>query len=234
MLTASTRQSATKELIIVNTPHNPTGKVFTRAELTLIAKLCEKHDVLAMSDEVYEHIVFSPAQHVRLATLPGMAERTITVSSGGKSFSFTGWKVGWAITPPALRPAVLSTHQFVTFATAAPFQLAIAAALRLPDAYFAELLRTYRAKRDLLVDTLTAARLEPISPEGTYFVMAKTNQQDDFAFCRALTQDVGVAAIPPSAFYCEAHREHGRGLARFAFCKRDETLAAARARLVKP
>jgi len=224
------------KLILVNTPHNPTGKVFDRAELDHIASLCIRHDVRALADEVYEHIVFEPARHLRLATLPGMAERTVTISSGGKSFSFTGWKIGWAISTPALCGAVQKTHQFVTFAVAGPLQQAIAAALRLPDTYYGELLRSYRAKRDFLVDALAAAALRPLAPEGSYFAMAQIDHlgfSDDFEFCRYLTRDIGVAAIPPTAFYAEHHREHGRGLARFAFCKRDETLIAARERLAR-
>ena len=222
------------KFILLNTPHNPTGKVFDRAELDHIASLCIRHDVLAVADEVYEHITFEPARHVRLATLPGMAERTLTISSGGKSFSFTGWKIGWVIAAPALCSAIQKAHQFVTFAVSGPFQHAIAAALKLPDSYFAGLLHSYRAKRDLLVDTLALAGLRPIPPDGSYFAMAQIEHlgfADDFEFCRYLTRDIGVAAIPPTAFYAEQHREHGRGLARFAFCKRDETLAAARERL---
>ncbi|WP_394823017.1 aminotransferase class I/II-fold pyridoxal phosphate-dependent enzyme [Pendulispora albinea] len=222
------------KVIFVNTPHNPTGKIFDRAELEHIAGLCIRHDVLAVTDEVYEHIVFEPSRHLRLATLPGMAERTLTISSGGKSFSFTGWKIGWVIAVPALIDAIQKTHQFVTFAVSGPFQHAIAAALRLPDAYFAGLVQSYREKRDLLVDALTVAGLRPIAPEGSYFAMARIDHlgfADDFEFCRYLTRDIGVAAIPPTAFYVEHHRDHGRGLARFAFCKRDETLLAARDRL---
>ena len=227
--------SGTK-VVLVNTPHNPTGKVFTPAELTQIAELCLAHDAVVVCDEVYEHLVFSPARHVRMATLPGMAERTLTLSSGGKSFSFTGWKIGWAIGVPELRAAVQQTHQFVTFATAAPLQAAIAQALRLPDAYFSELTRSYLAKRDRLVAALAAGGLRPHVPEGTYFVMAEISHlgfADDFEFCRYLTREIGVAAIPPSAFYSQEHKAHGRALARFAFCKLDQTLALAESRLAK-
>ncbi|WP_394847075.1 aminotransferase class I/II-fold pyridoxal phosphate-dependent enzyme [Pendulispora brunnea] len=223
------------KFILLNTPHNPTGKVFDRAELEHIASLCIRHDVLAVADEVYEHITFEPARHVRLATIPGMAERTITISSGGKSFSFTGWKVGWAIGTPALCSAVQKTHQFVTFAVAGPMQHAIAEALRLPDAYFIELAQSYRKKRDLLVEMLDTVGLRPIAPDGAYFVMAQIGHlgfPDDFEFCRYLTRDIGVAAIPPTAFYAEHHRVHGSHLARFAFCKRDETLLSAREKLL--
>jgi N-succinyldiaminopimelate aminotransferase len=222
------------KLIVVNTPHNPTGKVFTRAELEYIAELCQRHDVLALADEVYEHIVFGPARHLRLATLPGMAERTVTVSSGGKSFSFTGWKIGWTIAPPPLRQAVQSAHQFVTFATASPFQVAIAAALRLPDAYYAGLAEDYLRRRNRLLLALEEAGLHTLQPEGSYFIMTDVRSwgfHDDFEFCRYLTREVGVAAIPPSAFYGEEHKPHGRTLARFAFCKTDPVLEAAATRL---
>jgi N-succinyldiaminopimelate aminotransferase len=220
--------------VILNTPHNPTGKVYTREELELIGELCRRHDALVLSDEVYEHIVYAPAKHVRMATLPGMADRTLTVSSSGKTFSFTGWKIGWAIARPALRQAVQSTHQFVTFATASPLQAAAAAALRLPDSYFQELAAMYRGKRDRLVGALNACGLQAPLPEGSYFAMADIRPfgfPDDFEFCRHLTREVGVAAIPPSAFYGEAHRADGRAMARFAFCKTDAVLAAAEQRL---
>jgi N-succinyldiaminopimelate aminotransferase len=220
---------ARTKLVVVNTPHNPTGKVFTRAELERIADLCLRHGAAALVDEVYEHIAF--ARHVRMATLPGMEDRTVTVSSGGKSFSFTGWKIGWAIAPPALRHAVQQAHQFVTFATAAPLQAAMATALRLPDRYFIELQASYAQKRDRLSVALEAAGMRPLPVEGTYFTMAETGADDDFAFCRRLTTEAGVAAIPPSAFYCDEHKRFARGLARFAFCKTDEVLIEAAARL---
>jgi N-succinyldiaminopimelate aminotransferase len=222
------------KLIIVNSPQNPTGKVYTRDELSFIARLCERHDVLVLSDEVYEHIAFAPARHVRFATLPGMAERTLTVSSGGKSFSFTGWKLGWVIALPSLRKAAQLAHQFVTFASAAPLQAAIAQALVLPDAYFTQLAADYRAKRDRLVAGLASAGLSPLCPEGSYFIMADTRRfgfEGDFEFCRFLTREVGVAAIPPSAFYGEAHKGQARHLARFAFCKTDAVLDEAVRRL---
>ncbi len=227
--------SSRTKVVLVNTPHNPTGKVFTRAELEQVAQLCLTHDAVIIADEVYEHLVFPPAQHIRIATLPEMAERTLTLSSGGKSFSFTGWKIGWAIGPAELRQAVQQTHQFVTFGSAAPFQTAIAQALRLPDAYFEELRRSYGAKRDHLGVTLTRAGLKPHQAEGTYFTMAQTGHlgfPDDYALCRHLIEEIGVAAIPPSAFYSPERKSHAYGLARFAFCKRDDTLDEARKRLV--
>jgi N-succinyldiaminopimelate aminotransferase len=221
-------------LVLLNTPSNPTGKVFTEDEIAFVGELCAKVGALVMADEVYEHLVFSPAKHVRVATVPGLADRTITVSSGGKSFGFTGWKIGWVIAPPHLRAAVQSVHQFVTFATASPFQQAIARALSLSDSYFVEFAQSYRKKRDVLVAALEGAGLRPLASEGTYFVMADirgTAFTDDFAFCRWLTREVGVAAIPPSAFYGPEHVAQGRAFARFAFCKKDETLARAAERL---
>jgi N-succinyldiaminopimelate aminotransferase len=221
-------------LILLNTPHNPTGKVFTPQEIARIGALARAHDAYVMADEVYEHLVFAPARHTRVATVPGLAERTVTVSSGGKTFGFTGWKVGWAIAPPTLRTAVQSVHQFVTFATASPLQAAIAAALRLPDAYFTDFTAQYERKRALLLGALEDAGLPAFSPEGSYFVMADirgTGFDDDLAFCRFLTERVGVAAIPPSAFYGPEHARQGKHFARFAFCKQDATLAEAATRL---
>ncbi|ATB33839.1 aminotransferase class I/II-fold pyridoxal phosphate-dependent enzyme [Melittangium boletus] len=221
-------------LLILNTPHNPTGKVFTREELAFLAELCAEHDVKVLSDEVYEHIVFAPARHVRAATVPGLAERTVTVSSGGKSFSFTGWKVGWIIAPPALRDAVQRAHQFVTFATASPLQAAMAVALRLPDTYFEQLRAQYLARRERLLAGLAQAGLKAHVPEGSYFILADISGQglgDDVAFCRHLVTRVGVAAIPPSVFYAPEHRHLGQGMARFAFCKSDAILDDAARRL---
>jgi N-succinyldiaminopimelate aminotransferase len=224
-------------LVILNTPHNPTGKVYTRSELEMIGALCARHGATLLSDEVYEHLVFPPARHIRPASLPGLGDLTVTVSSGGKSFSFTGWKIGWAIAPPPLRHAVQQAHQFVTFATAAPLQVAIAAALRLPEGYFSAFQEDYAKRRQILVEALSAAGFQPFLPEGTYFAIADVRSagfEDDFAFCRHLAAEVGVAAIPPSAFYSDAHKHHARHLARFAFCKKEETLREAAARLMRP
>ncbi|WP_224363110.1 aminotransferase class I/II-fold pyridoxal phosphate-dependent enzyme [Hyalangium versicolor] len=214
-------------LLIVNTPQNPTGKVFTREELERIGELCTRHDVRVLSDEVYEHIVFAPARHVRPATIPSLADRTVTVSSMGKTFSLTGWKIGWVIAPPPLRDAVQRAHQFVTFATASPLQAATAAALRLPDSYFEELAAGYLARREKLLRGLREAGLPAHAPEGSYFILADISHlgfPDDVAFCRHLVTQVGVAAIPPSVFYSPEHKHLGQGLARFAFCKTDGVL----------
>ena len=227
-------------LIIVNTPHNPTGKVFTSAELGHIAALCQRWDVLALTDEVYEHLVYDGRAHCRLAQAPGMAERTLTVSSHGKTFSFTGWKIGWVLAAPELTAAVRRVHQFVTFATASPLQAAAAAALALDDAYYRGLAATYQARRDYLAGALAEAGLRVSVPQGTYFIMTDFSgleaappgaRADDNAFCRWLTTEVRVAAIPPSAFYSEAHKPLARHWARFAFCKRPETLERAVERL---
>ncbi|MBK7863437.1 MAG: aminotransferase class I/II-fold pyridoxal phosphate-dependent enzyme [Archangiaceae bacterium] len=221
-------------LVIVNTPHNPTGKCFTRDELQLIGKLAAARGAVILSDEVYEHLVYAPNRHLRPATVPGLAERTLTVSSGGKSFSFTGWKIGWALGPRALVRATQKAHQFVTFATASPFQEAIARALQLPDTYFEGFERDYRHKRDFLSAALKAAGFEPFTPQGTYFVIADAGRHaraDDFETCRWLTREVGVAAIPPSAFYSAEHKADAKRFIRFAFCKTDATLATAAKRL---
>lgn len=220
-------------LLLLNTPHNPTGKVFTREELALIASLCVEHDVIALTDEVYERLTYgATAEHVSLATLPGMRERTITCSSMGKTYSMTGWKIGWAVAPAPLSAGVRAAHQFLTFAAPTPLQRAAAAALREGESSVADLVRHYGAARDFLVGALRKAGLRPYVPDGTYFVMADhgaLGMGDDVAFCRRLTAEFGVAAIPPSAFY--TNKQHARTLARFAFCKRMETLEEAAKRL---
>ena len=224
------------KLIVINTPHNPTGKVFTREEFEFIGGLCQEHDAIALCDEVYEHIFFPPARHLRMGTLPEFEDRTLTVSSGGKTFSLTGWKIGWALGPAPLQHALRQAHQFVTFATASPLQAAMACALRLPDSYFQQLQTSYLDKRRRLVSALAAASLRPIEPEGATFAMADTRSvgmEDDFEFCRFLTTQVGVAAIPPSAFYSGPHKHHGRRFARFAFCKTQSALDAAAERLAR-
>jgi N-succinyldiaminopimelate aminotransferase len=225
--------------IIINTPHNPTGKVYSRAELTVIAELCQKHDVVAITDEVYEHILYDGVAHTRLATLPGMAERTLTVSSLGKTFSVTGWKVGWAVGPESLIAAVNGAHQFITFAVAAPLQAAAATALNLPSDFFQHLQAMYQAKRDRMIRVLQKAGFEILKPQGSYFIMADwrgvapSRVQDDLQFARWLTTEVGVACIPPSIFYQDSDKHLGKHLARFAVCKKDETLAAAAEKLFR-
>jgi N-succinyldiaminopimelate aminotransferase len=226
-------------LIVINTPHNPTGKLYSTSELEQIAALCEEWDVLALCDEVYEHLVYDGARHVRLAQLPRMAGRTISVSSLGKTFGFTGWKIGWSLASPELTSAVRRAHQFVTFATATPLQAAGAAALALDDEYYQSLAQSYQARRDFLLDVLQQAGLRVSVPKGTYFIMADFTPlslpgvTDDVSFCRWLISAVGVAAIPPTAFYSEAHKSLGRNWVRFAFCKRQETLERAAERLLR-
>ncbi len=217
--------------ILFNTPHNPTGRVFSRAELQTIADACLRHNLLAVADEVYERLVYE-GEHVHIASLPGMPERTVTLSSLGKTFSLTGWKIGWAIAPPALTQGVRAAHQFLTFAVATPLQHAAAAALRSPPSFYEGLRREYRARRDLLVGGLRAVGLTLREPEGSYFIMADHSalrMGDDVEFCRRLTTEIGVAAIPPSAFY--ESKSEARRYARFAFCKKEATLRAALERL---
>jgi N-succinyldiaminopimelate aminotransferase len=221
-------------LVLLNSPHNPTGKVFTRAELELVARHCRERDVLAVTDEVYEHLVFDGREHIPLATLPGMAERTVSLSSAGKTFSFTGWKVGWATGPRELVAAVQTAKQFLTFTSGAPFQPAMALALQLPDAYFTAFAAGLQAKRDRLCAGLRAAGLRVFEPAGTYFVTADIRplgEEDGHAFCLALPQRAGVVAVPTVVFYDD--KEAGRPLIRFAFCKRDAVIDEAADRLAR-
>jgi N-succinyldiaminopimelate aminotransferase len=217
--------------ILLNTPHNPTGKVFSRAELLQVAALAREHDLLVLSDEVYEHLVYE-GEHVPAASLPGMRERTVTISSAGKTFSVTGWKIGWTCAPPELTRALQAAHQFITFCNGTPFQHAVAEALAAGDDYYDGLLDAYRARRDRLCGGLEEVGFGVRRPGGTYFVMADIRPlgfDDDVDFCRALPERVGVAAIPPTSFY--SHREEGRHLVRFAFCKTDAVLDEAVRRL---
>ncbi len=222
-------------LIVLNTPHNPTGKVFSRAELEIVSQLCQKHDLIVLADEVYEHLTFDGAEHVSIAALPGMRERTIAVSSAGKSFSITGWKIGWAYGPKDLLAAVQAAHQFVTFATSTPLQIGLARSFsRLPADYFEVLRKEYVQRRDFLISVLEPLGFKVAKPLGTYFVLADfsalSSGKDDRAFAEHLVRDVGVATIPPSGFY-HADPAEGRKLIRFAFCKKMETLHAAAERL---
>ena len=230
--------NARTRAIIVNTPHNPTGKVYSRDELAAIAALCQKHDAIAITDEVYEHILYDGAAHTRLAMLPGMAERTVTISTLGKTFSVTGWKVGWAIGAESLVTAVNRAHQFITYAVASPLQAAAATALEMPSTYFRDLQSFYQAKRDRMLDLLQKAGFEVLRPQGSYFIMADwrgvapSRVQHDLQFAQWLTTEVGVACIPASIFYQDSDKHLGKHLARFAVCKKDETLAAAAEKLL--
>jgi N-succinyldiaminopimelate aminotransferase len=226
-------------LILVNSPHNPTGMVLSRPELAAIASLAVQRDLLVVADEVYEHMVFD-GEHVPIASLPGMRDRTVTISSAGKTFSFTGWKVGWVTGTSALVTAVRTTKQFLTYVSAGPFQYAIAAGLGLPDAFYTDLASGLRAQRDLLTDGLAAAGFEVFRPAGTYFIttdiaalagpgLPGAEAADGLAFCRALPRRCGVGAVPNVVFYDTT--EAGRSQVRFAFCKRPEVLAQAAARL---
>lgn len=218
-------------LILLNTPHNPTGTVLTPVELAAIAELARERDLLVVTDEVYEHLVFEGA-HVPLASLPGMRERTVTIGSAGKTFSFTGWKVGWITAPPELVSAVRSAKQFLTYVSSGPFQYAIAQALQLPDDYFDGFRADLAAKRDILADGLTAAGFEVFRPQGTYFIttdITPLGEKDGLAFCRALPERCGVVAIPNQVFYDD--RAAGATQVRWAFCKKTEVLEEAAARL---
>jgi len=218
-------------LILLNSPHNPTGAVFSRAELTAIAGLAIEHDLLVITDEVYEHMVFD-GEHVPIVTLPGMAGRTVTISSAGKTFAFTGWKIGWVTGSAELVTAVRTVKQFLTFVSGGPFQYAVAEGLALPDSYYAQLNGDLRARRDLLCDGLAEAGFAVYRPAGTYFVttdISSLGETDGIAFCRALPQRAGVVAIPAAVFYDDA--KAGESLVRFAFCKKPGVLAEALTRL---
>ncbi|WP_308195693.1 pyridoxal phosphate-dependent aminotransferase [Nocardioides potassii] len=220
------------KLVLLNTPHNPTGTVLTREELQLVADLAIEHDVLVVTDEVYEHLVFDGREHVPMAMLPGMWERTLTLSSVGKSYSFTGWKVGWATGPAPLVQAVLAAKQWLTFTSGAPLQPAVAHALDHEPDWPAELARDLQTRRDLLCDGLAAAGLEPRVPEGTYFATTDVSHlgwTDGRELCLALPERAGVVAIPTQGFYDDA--EAGRQLVRWAFCKQPDVIAEGVRRL---
>jgi N-succinyldiaminopimelate aminotransferase len=221
------------KLILLNTPHNPTGKVFTRAELEQIAELAIERDLVVVTDEVYEHLLFDGRKHVPIATLPGMFERTLTISSGGKTFHTTGWKIGWMTGPAPLVAAARTAKQFLTFVNGGPFQPAIATGLRLPSSYFEQLETGLQAARDHLVVGLTAAGFTPFVPEATYFTTVDIRPVDPagdgMAFCRRLPARCGVVAVPNEVFYMRP--EHGRHLVRFACCKRLDVIDEAARRL---
>jgi len=224
--------SSRTRLVLLNTPHNPTGKVFTREELELVCALAREHDAWLVTDEVYEHLTFDGAEHVPVATLPGMHERTLTISSAGKTFSTTGWKVGWVTGPAQAVAAVRAVKQFLTYVGSGPFQPAVAAGLGLPDETYAGLARSLAGKRDLLVDGLRDAGMEVSVPRGTYFVIADAaplGATDAFSFCHSLPARAGVVGVPVSVFHDDV--DAARTLVRFAFCKRDDVLEEACRRL---
>jgi len=220
--------------IIINTPNNPTGKVFSREELETIARLCMKWDVLAITDEIYEHIIYEGRRHIPIASLDGMADRTITINSVSKTFSVTGWRVGWAIAPPDLAASVRKMHDFLTVGAASPLQEAGAIALALPESYYQELAAGYQHRRDLLLDILQRHRFGFNKPYGAYYVMADITGfgfTSDIEFATYLVKEVGVAVVPGSSFFRDPR--HGRHCVRFAYSKKDETLLAADKRLAK-
>jgi aspartate/methionine/tyrosine aminotransferase len=210
--------------IVVNTPHNPTGKVYTRDELELVADLCREHDAIAITDEIYEHMVYE-GEHVSIATLPGMAERTITISGASKTYSVTGWRIGWLIAPPALTDGIRKVHDFLTVGAAHPLQIAVASALRFPPAFYDALVEEYRERRAALLAGLRECGFDPNPPAGAYYVMAgiqRLTDMDDVAFAQHLVRTAAVATVPGSSFY--ADRELGRRHVRFSFPKRRETI----------
>jgi aspartate/methionine/tyrosine aminotransferase len=218
--------------IIVNTPNNPTGKVFTRAELDLIRELCVKFDVLAIADEIYEHILYDGAQHVAIASLEGMQERTVSINSMSKTYSVTGWRVGWTVAPPPIAASIRKVHDFLTVGAPAPLQDAGARALAFPRSYYQELAAAYSRRRDRLVPILEQAGFRCFPPRGAYYVMTDIGgfrYADDVAFTQHLVRDIGVAVVPGSSFYRDPR--DGAQQVRFAFCKKEETLDAAAQKL---
>ena len=210
--------------IVVNTPHNPTGKVYSQAELNLIARLCQEHEAIAITDEIYERLVYS-GRHISIATLPGMAERTITISGASKTYSVTGWRIGWLIAPPSLTAAIRKVHDFLTVGAAHPLQIAVAEALEFPPSFYVELLGDYQERRDAIVAGLQECGFTTSSPDGAYYVMAGIEAfgaDDDVAFARRLIEEVAVATVPASSFYHE--RSLGRGHIRFSFPKKLDTI----------
>lgn len=230
------------KLLVVNTPQNPVGKIFSREELLALAEIAQEHDLLVLSDEVYEWMTYDDKPHVRMATLPGMWERTVTLGSAGKTFSVTGWKIGWAIAPQPLAHAVLMAHQWIPFAVTTPLQEAVGAAFEQVEErnYFHELRTMYQAKRDILLAALADVGFPPVTPHGSYFILVDTTHLDaptptddprDVQICRWLTREIGVAAIPPSSFYSAEHKHLAANVARFCFCKTDAVLETGAQRL---
>ena len=220
--------------IVINTPNNPTGKVFTREELELIAALCQEWDAIAITDEIYEHILYDGAEHIAIATLPGMRERTITINGLSKTYSVTGWRIGYAIAPPEITAAIRKVHDFLTVGAAAPLQEAGAVALRLPRSYYERLAAEYAARRDRLLRALEEAGFGVYKPRGAYYIMTDISRfgfEDDVAFAHYLVREIGVAVVPGSSFY--ENPEKGRQQVRFCFCKTEATLDAAAERLLR-
>jgi aminotransferase len=219
--------NAKTRAIIINTPNNPTGKVFNREELTFIADLCKKWDVVAITDEIYEHMVYE-GEHISLATLPGMYERTITISGLSKTYSATGWRIGWLIAPSEATNAIRKVHDFLTVGAAAPLQEGAATALAFPDEYYKALGEMYHQKRDLMVQMLKDADFKVYEPKGAYYIMCDIGHfgfASDLEFAHWLVQDIGIACVPGSSFY--SHPEMGKTKVRFTFCKKPETLEKA-------
>jgi aspartate/methionine/tyrosine aminotransferase len=220
--------------IILNSPNNPTGRVFTRAELMVIADLCQEFDALAITDEIYEHIVYDSASHIPIATLPGMRERSILVNSMSKTYSVTGWRVGWVLAAPDLSESIRKVHDFLTVGAAAPLQQAGVLALNMPDSYYQKLARDYQGKRDMLLGILEGAGFRCFRPDGAYYIMTDVSDfgfPNDYAFVRHMIETAGVAAVPGSSFFADS--KDGSKLIRFCFCKKYETLEEARDRLTK-
>jgi aspartate/methionine/tyrosine aminotransferase len=226
--------SAKTKAIILNSPNNPTGRVFGRAELMVIAELCQEFDALAITDEIYEHILYDSASHIPIATLPGMRERSVLVNSMSKTYSVTGWRVGWVLAAPDLSDSIRKVHDFLTVGAAAPLQQAGVLALNMPDSYYQKLARDYQGRRDMLLGILEGAGFRCFRPDGAYYIMtdiADFGFSDDYAFVRHMIEQAGVAAVPGSSFFADSNA--GSKLIRFCFCKKYETLEEARNRLTK-
>jgi aspartate/methionine/tyrosine aminotransferase len=226
--------SSRTKAIILNSPNNPTGRVFTRAELMVIAELCQEFDALAITDEIYEHILYDSASHIPIATLPGMRERSVLVNSMSKTYSVTGWRVGWVLAAPDLSESIRKVHDFLTVGAAAPLQQAGVLALNMPDSYYQKLARDYQGKRDMLLGILEGAGFRCFRPDGAYYIMTDVSDfgfPNDYAFVRHMIETAGVAAVPGSSFFADS--KDGSKLIRFCFCKKYETLEEAKERLTK-